>query len=144
MKKFHAEGIEVLMEIFFPEGTEERLIFDCLEHWVRDYHVDGFYLIGEPLIAMNRFLARDPMFVGYQASFYLCLHTEKLFMKGKTDARVPESLAEHNDGFPRAMPAVFLKGTKDQLTGLHLAGAEKPGEDCASHQLHYPVTTALL
>ena len=41
VKKFHAEGIEVLMEIFFPEGTEERLIFDCLEHWVRDYHVDG-------------------------------------------------------------------------------------------------------
>ena len=30
VKKFHAEGIEVPMEIFFPEGTEERLIFDCL------------------------------------------------------------------------------------------------------------------
>ena len=42
VKALHAEGIEVLMEVYFPEGTQERLIFDCLKHWVREYHVDGF------------------------------------------------------------------------------------------------------
>ena len=36
MKALHAEGIEVLMEVYFPEGTQERLIFDCLKHWVRE------------------------------------------------------------------------------------------------------------
>ncbi|MFQ9151683.1 MAG: alpha-amylase family glycosyl hydrolase [Blautia sp.] len=67
VKALHAEGIEVLMEVYFPEGTQERLIFDCLKHWVREYHVDGFYLMGDA--SMNRFLARDPMFAGTKLLF---------------------------------------------------------------------------
>lgn len=94
VKKFHAEGIEVLMEIFFPEGTEERLIFDCLEHWVRDYHVDGFYLMGDD--SMNRFLARDPMFVGTKL-LSTWFDTDNIYERKKTPAF--RNLAEHNDGF---------------------------------------------
>ena len=124
VKKLHAEGIEILMEIFFPEGTEERLIFDCLEHWVRDYHVDGFYLMGDG--SMNRFLARDPMFAGTKL-LSAWFDTDNIYERKKTPAF--RNLAEHNDGF-LADARRFLKGDEDQLPAFTWRVRKNPAK-CA-------------
>ncbi|MFA9464234.1 MAG: alpha-amylase family glycosyl hydrolase [Velocimicrobium sp.] len=42
IKKLHREKMEVLMDMFFPKGTNVSLIIDCLRHWKLNYHVDGF------------------------------------------------------------------------------------------------------
>ena len=124
VKALHAEGIEVLMEVYFPEGTQERLIFDCLKHWVREYHVDGFYLMGDA--SMNRFLARDPMFAGTKllSSWF---DTENIYGRKKTPAF--RNLAEHNDGF-LVNARRFLKGDEDQLPSF-IRRVRKNSDRCA-------------
>ena len=124
VKALHAEGIEVLMEIYFPEGTQERLIFDCLKHWVQEYHVDGFYLMGDA--SMNRFLARDPMFARTKllSSWF---DTENIYGRKKIPAF--RNLAEHNDGF-LVDARRFLKGDEDQLPAF-IRRVRKNSDRCA-------------
>ena len=45
----HENGIELIMEMFFVNGMNPSLILDVLRHWVVEYHVDGFSLIGDNL-----------------------------------------------------------------------------------------------
>lgn len=47
--KLHKEDMEFIMEFFFPRGTNQNLILNALRFWVREYHVDGFHLLGEEL-----------------------------------------------------------------------------------------------
>lgn len=44
VKAFHQNGIEVLMEMNFLPGTNTFVAWECLRHWVQEYHVDGFKL----------------------------------------------------------------------------------------------------
>lgn len=43
VKALHAEGIEVVMEMYFKHD-ESYMIEDCLRYWVMNYHVDGFHI----------------------------------------------------------------------------------------------------
>lgn len=49
VKACHKAGIEVVIEFYFPDGTNGNLILDCLRHWSMVYHVDGFHLGGSSL-----------------------------------------------------------------------------------------------
>lgn len=42
----HERGMECIMEMYFPEGTNHNLILAALRYWVRVFHVDGFHLLG--------------------------------------------------------------------------------------------------
>ncbi|MCR4947491.1 MAG: hypothetical protein K5929_11170 [Lachnospiraceae bacterium] len=46
VKSLHAAGIQCFMEINFPEKLSLAYISDVLCHWVKDYHMDGFHLLG--------------------------------------------------------------------------------------------------
>ena len=66
IRKLHQHGMECGMEFFFPEGTDQNLILAALRFWVREYHVDGFHLLGENLpmtaIAQDKRLSRTKIF----------------------------------------------------------------------------------
>lgn len=47
IKALHENGMECIMEMFFPKDVNHNLILDALRFWVRTYHVDGFRLLGE-------------------------------------------------------------------------------------------------
>lgn len=68
VKAFHENSIECVMEIFFPEGTSHNLIMDALHYWVREYHVDGFHILGGNLpiasIVQDAILSRTKIFAG--------------------------------------------------------------------------------
>lgn len=49
VKSLHTNSMECIMEIFFDRYTNQNLIIDALRYWVREYHVDGFHLMGENL-----------------------------------------------------------------------------------------------
>ena len=49
IRRLHAHHMECIMEMYFPEGTNHNLIVDVLRYWVREYHVDGFHLLGESI-----------------------------------------------------------------------------------------------
>lgn len=59
IKAFHKEGIEVFMQFYFPKAVPQREITDILYFWVKEYHVDGFHLLGENLL--TEVYASDPL-----------------------------------------------------------------------------------
>ncbi len=55
----HLNGIEVILEMLFVDGTPQAQILDCLRHWVLTYHVDGFHL--NPEIVSMDMAVSDPV-----------------------------------------------------------------------------------
>lgn len=66
IRKLHENQMECVMEMYFPEDTNHNLILDVLRHWVREYHVDGFHLLGGNLpitaIVQDNMLSRTKIF----------------------------------------------------------------------------------
>ncbi len=49
VKALHAARIEVIMRFYFPASYNKAFIPDILRFWARQYHVDGFFLMGEDI-----------------------------------------------------------------------------------------------
>ena len=66
VKELHANGMECVMELFFTGEENQDLILEALRYWVREYHVDGFHLLGKGLpvtqIAQDARLRRTKLF----------------------------------------------------------------------------------
>lgn len=62
----HGMGMEVIMEMSFVTEVSDDFMMDALWYWVREFHVDGFHLLGcnAPIrrIAENRGLASTKIF----------------------------------------------------------------------------------
>lgn len=59
VKSLHENGMECVLEFFFPGDTNHNLIMDVLHFWVTEYHVDGFHIIGESLPITS--IVQDPV-----------------------------------------------------------------------------------
>ena len=46
VKNLHRQGIEVVMQFYFPLNIPRAMIIEVLQFWVEEYHVDGFRLLG--------------------------------------------------------------------------------------------------
>lgn len=66
IRELHANGMECIMEMFFTEEQNQNVILEALRYWVREYHVDGFHLLGDKLpitvIAQDAWLRRSKIF----------------------------------------------------------------------------------
>lgn len=66
IRKLHRNGMECVMEFYFPEEINQNLILEVLRFWVMEYHVDGFHLIGANLpimaITQDKRLSRTKIF----------------------------------------------------------------------------------
>lgn len=66
VKELHKNGLEVLMQFYFPPEIEPVEMLDILKYWVLEYHIDGFHVMGvnlpvamfdrEPLLATTKIL----------------------------------------------------------------------------------------
>lgn len=130
VKACHSAGIEVVMEFYFPEGTNGNLILDCLRHWSSTYHVDGFHLggsclpmpeiVNDPLLSLCKLYA-----YGFPEG---CLQADGGMLTGlgiSSGGRRPESgagketenterLALYQDWFQQTARRL-LKSDEDQL-----------------------------
>lgn len=92
IQKMHQKQMECILEFYFPEKINPHLILEILHYWHREYHVDGFRLIGGYEIAC--LAAVDPALSG-------C----KLFYEGfpedlaKDPKRIGPELFTYNDTF---------------------------------------------
>ena len=59
VKALHENGMECVLEFFFPRDTNHNLIMDVLHYWVKEYHVDGFHIIGDSLPITS--IIQDPV-----------------------------------------------------------------------------------
>lgn len=112
VKEFHANGMELLMELYFAAGTPVSLMSDCLRYWVIEYHVDGFRLSGE---APSEAAAGDPVL---KRTKLLANSWDGLPVSRRPyqETRQERFLAEYNDGFLADMRK-FLKGDEGQISG---------------------------
>lgn len=59
VKELHKNGIEILMQFYFPPEIVPVEMMNILKYWILEYHIDGFHLMGAELpIAM---FTKDPI-----------------------------------------------------------------------------------
>ncbi|MBQ9991474.1 MAG: hypothetical protein IJP31_11140 [Lachnospiraceae bacterium] len=109
VKHLHHGGIELVMQFYFEPAMSPVYLLEILRYWVREYHVDGFRLLGAGLPI--EFLAADPI---------LC--NTKLMYESFEEGRVYDSkyfpvyrnIADYNDGYLYALRH-FIKGDVGSL-----------------------------
>lgn len=109
VREFHKNGIEVIMQFYFPSHIKQGYILEIIKHWLLEYHIDGVHLKGErlpitlvatePLLANTKILCED---------FYL----HEIYPDAKAPAH--KTLAYYRDSFMYDARK-FLKGDQGML-----------------------------
>lgn len=60
VRELHKNGIEVIMQFYFPTNIKPGYILEILKHWALEYHIDGFHLKGERVPVT--LIATEPLF----------------------------------------------------------------------------------
>lgn len=60
VRELHKNGIELIMQFYFPANIKQGYILEILKHWVLEYHIDGFHLKGERVPVT--LIATEPLF----------------------------------------------------------------------------------
>ena len=115
----HEAGMECIMEIYFPKGTNPSLAVDALVYWKLHYDVDGFHLIGEgvPVEA----IVRSPI-----------LKMTKLFFERVDEGWIygnkkviKKNIAEYNKDF-MSCGRRLLKGDDSQISNFVYQNRKNP------------------
>ena len=109
VRAFHKNGIELIMQFYFPDNIKQGYILEIIKYWVLQYHIDGVHLKGmripitllatEPLLANTKIMCED---------FYL----HEIYQT--TEAPAQKTLAYYRDAFMFDMRK-YLKGDQDML-----------------------------
>ncbi len=109
VRGLHQNGIEVIMQFYFPEYIKQGYILEIIKHWVLEYQIDGVHLKGsrlpmtliatEPLLADTKIMCED---------FYL----HEIYPNGMQPAR--KVLGYYRDEYMNDMRK-YLKGDQDML-----------------------------
>lgn len=116
VKSLHKNGMELVMQFYFPAEINRNEITEILRFWVLEYHVDGFHLMGEKLpvdmIADEPLLADSKLlYYGFGQAAYAYGQEETSPQSGAP--KYPH-LAEYNDSYLYDMRR-FLKGDENML-----------------------------
>lgn len=109
VRDLHQNGIEVIMQFYFPDSVKQGYILEIIKHWVLEYQIDGVHLKGsrlpmtliatEPLLANTKIMCED---------FYL----HEIYPNGMRPAR--KVLGYYRDEYMYDMRK-YLKGDQDTL-----------------------------
>lgn len=109
VREFHKNGIEVIMQFYFPDDIKQGYILEILKHWVLEYRIDGIHLKGSRLPVT--LLATEPLFANTKLmceDFIISdIYPEKELPQYK-------NLGFYRDDFMYDMRK-FLKGDADML-----------------------------
>ena len=109
VRALHKNGMELVMQMYFPNGVNRCEIPDILRFWLLEYHVDGFHLMGDDipadLLAIDDILADTKL-------WYYNFNTDYIYAQDEW----PEypHVAEYNDAWCCDMRR-FLKGDEGML-----------------------------
>lgn len=109
VRELHKNGIELILEFYFPARTNPHLILDCIRYWVAEYHIDGVHvnsqgsplqsLVFDPQLSRTKIMSeRFPLDEFYEPDY----------------KPVYRRLAEYNDEFLQRARR-FLRGDEDML-----------------------------
>lgn len=109
VRELHKNGMELVMQFYFPEEVKWNEMLEILRFWVLEYHVDGFHLMGGNLPA--EMLAADDILADTKIWYYR-FETEQIY--GKNRQPMYPHMAEYNDSWYYDMRR-FLKGDSGML-----------------------------
>lgn len=109
VKSLHENGLEVIMQFYFPKDVKPGFILEVLKYWVVEYHIDGIHLMGEQI--PTQLLATDPLLSNTKL-FYYDFPCYDIYGSEETPAY--QNLACYRDDFQYDMRR-FLKGDEDML-----------------------------
>ena len=122
VRELHKNGIELILEFYFPVRTNPHMILDCIRCWVAEYHIDGVHvnsqgtplgsLVFDPQLSCTKIMSE---------SFTL----EEYYEPGYEPAC--RRLAEYNDDFLQKSRR-FLKGDEDMLGQIAWSMRRNPGQ----------------
>ena len=95
VKALHREGIAVIMEFYFPQGTDPWRARHAVRFWKTFYHVDGFHFIGEGV--PKNMLKSDPVL----ARTYLIFERADCYESGKPGSKAKKHILECSADFMR-------------------------------------------
>ncbi len=112
VRSLHENGIEVIMQFYFPDKINQHKIYEVLKFWLTNYNVDGFHLKGNKI--PFSFIANDPLFNDTKL-LYDYIPENEIY----DAAIIPKNrnLCAYSDSFMYQMRKV-LKGDEDTLKDL--------------------------
>lgn len=122
VKTLHENGLEVIMQFYFPAEVKQGFILEVLKYWVYEYHIDGVHLMGERI--PMALLATDPMLANVKL-FYYDFPCGDIYSSLETPSY--RNLAAYRDDFLYDMRR-FLKGDEDTLNRALYQLKKNPGQ----------------
>lgn len=118
VKQLHRNGIEVIMQFYFPNSVQMGMILDAVKYWVLEYHIDGVHLKGERIPL--QVIATEPLLTDTKL-FYYDFPCEQIY--GEKDIPEYRNLASYKDDYMYTARR-FLKGD-DGMIGSFLEQQRK-------------------
>lgn len=112
VREFHKNGIEVIMQFYFPDDIKQGYILEVLKHWILEYKIDGVHLMGNHIPIT--LLATEPLFSNTKIMCY-DFSLEEIYPQNETP--VYKNLGYYRDDFMHDTRR-FLKGDADMLRGF--------------------------
>lgn len=109
VRALHKNGIELILEFYFPPRTNPSLIMDCIRYWAAAYHIDGVHIGAQRAVLTA--LAMEPR-LSYLKIMGESFDLEQIY--GPDYSPAFRSLAEYNDDF-MVKARRFLRGDEDML-----------------------------
>ncbi|MBR4412328.1 MAG: hypothetical protein IKS60_01830 [Lachnospiraceae bacterium] len=110
--ELHKNGIEVVMQFYFPDKVKQHKIYEVLKFWLINYNVDGFHLKGNRI--PFTFIANDPLFADTKL-LYDYIPENEIYEAAFVPAK--RNLSSYSDSFMYQMRKV-LKGDEGTLKEL--------------------------
>ncbi|HKM03654.1 MAG TPA: alpha-amylase family glycosyl hydrolase [Lachnospiraceae bacterium] len=110
--QLHENGIEVIMQFYFPDEVKQSYLLEVLKYWVLVYGIDGIHLKGNNIPIL--LIASDPFFSSTKL-LYCDFPIHLIYEQSKT----PEyrNLSVFNDDF-MCHARKFLKGDEGMLNKM--------------------------
>ncbi|MCM1217560.1 MAG: alpha-amylase family glycosyl hydrolase [Lachnospiraceae bacterium] len=112
VKALHKNGMELVMQFYFPKGVRAASIPEILRFWVLEYHVDGFHLMGTDL--QVEVAASDPLLADTKLWYYY-FNTDVIY--SRDEAPDAPNLACYQDDYLYTLRR-FLKGDENMLENV--------------------------
>lgn len=112
VKRLHKNGIEVVLQFYFPDKVKQHKIYEVLKFWLLNYNVDGFHLKGNKI--PFSFIANDPLF-GDTKLLYDYIPENEIYEAAFVPTK--RNLSSYSDAFMYQMRKV-LKGDEGSLKDL--------------------------
>lgn len=110
--ELHQNGIEVILQFYFPKSVKQGYILEVIKYWVMEYHIDGVHLMGDQIPVT--LLATEPMFSNTKIMSY-DFSLEDIYENGKAPRY--KNLGYYRKEFSHDTRC-FLKGDADMLRGF--------------------------